>query len=183
MNLDLCSKFRLRSNIDVCVFKSGWTLSIIQENRGSVSGWFTDKQVARNTTMATDSCSYSSKIHRSCFVLFMESIEEWLIVSVCFSSWWVSVHAIIMKNWLTKCEDLLELPVSMMNFEWIRWHIHFSCFEILSFKDLIQYLEKHTNQSIDDIFIAWDIADTVLIEVWNELDLSFNRSDGEPNLF
>ncbi|UJR29202.1 hypothetical protein I4U23_010416 [Adineta vaga] len=32
------------------------------------------------------------------------------------------------------------------------------------FRDLITYLEKHTNQSIDDIFIAWDVADTVLIE-------------------
>ncbi|CAF1037677.1 unnamed protein product [Adineta ricciae] len=31
-------------------------------------------------------------------------------------------------------------------------------------QDLISYLEKHTNQSIDDIFIAWDVADTVLIE-------------------
>ena len=36
---------------------------------------------------------------------------------------------------------------------------------LFSSKDLIQYLEKHTNQSIADIFIAWDIADTLLIEV------------------
>ena len=47
---------------------------------------------------------------------------------------------------LTKrCEDLVEC--------------------LFSSKDLIQYLEKQTNQSIDDIFIAWDIADSVLIEV------------------
>ncbi|CAF0743944.1 unnamed protein product [Adineta steineri] len=32
------------------------------------------------------------------------------------------------------------------------------------FQDLFNYLEKHANQSIEDIFIAWDIADTVLIE-------------------
>ncbi|CAF1338142.1 unnamed protein product [Rotaria sordida] len=32
------------------------------------------------------------------------------------------------------------------------------------FRNLFEYLEKHTNQSIADIFIAWDIADTVLIE-------------------
>ncbi|CAF3532966.1 unnamed protein product [Rotaria sp. Silwood1] len=32
------------------------------------------------------------------------------------------------------------------------------------YRDLFQYLEKHTNQSISDIFIAWDVADTTLIE-------------------
>ena len=33
------------------------------------------------------------------------------------------------------------------------------------YQDLFAYLEKHANQSIDDIFVAWDIADTILIEV------------------
>ncbi|CAF3407362.1 unnamed protein product [Rotaria socialis] len=32
------------------------------------------------------------------------------------------------------------------------------------FRDFFTFLEKHTNQSIADIFIAWDIADTILIE-------------------
>ena len=36
---------------------------------------------------------------------------------------------------------------------------------VILFEDLFHYLEKHANQSIEDIFIAWDIADTVLIEV------------------
>ena len=40
------------------------------------------------------------------------------------------------------------------------------------FEDLFQYLEKHANQSIEDIFIAWDIADTVLIEVGSFFDSS-----------
>lgn len=32
------------------------------------------------------------------------------------------------------------------------------------FRELIEYLEKHTNESLDDIFYAWDVADTVIIE-------------------
>ena len=29
----------------------------------------------------------------------------------------------------------------------------------------MEYLEEHTDQEIDDIFVAWDVADAVLIEV------------------
>lgn len=48
---------------------------------------------------------------------------------------------------------------------------------LLFFEDLFDYLEKHANQSIEDIFIAWDIADTVLIEASTYAGLSLRSID------
>ena len=53
---------------------------------------------------------------------------------------------------------------------------------VVSFKDLFQYLEKHANQSIEDIFIAWDIADTVLIEVWMQFHPCLNNDHARDTL-
>jgi hypothetical protein len=39
----------------------------------------------------------------------------------------------------------------------------------------MEYLEKHTNQSVDDIFVAWDIADAVLIEAFITFERKLNN--------
>jgi hypothetical protein len=43
------------------------------------------------------------------------------------------------------------------------------------FEDLMEYLEKQTNQSVDDIFVAWDIADAILIEVFITFETKSNN--------
>jgi hypothetical protein len=39
----------------------------------------------------------------------------------------------------------------------------------------MEYLEKQTNQSVDDIFVAWDIADAILIEVFITFETKSNN--------